>query len=551
MTAPPTHESHLAAVEALKVQEAALRYDHATLTSMSPDECCASSILTRLRDADVQAKWEKEGDLTSFPGMDFYGAKKNGLGPDKPTDLWRAVQRMPKGALLHCHFDGTVDTRFLLRHALQTSNMAMKADMPLSNKDVLWKATVEFLVLPKGAKKTTTSIYSKDYIPGSWVSFKLARDCFPYPHPYLTEKNDSASELPEAFFPTSPFDAYIHSLMTLTPHSAVPVPTNSKQAWAKFRSTFGVIAGLLGYEPTLKAYTKELILSHARDGISYTETRINFLAEFMVRSDGTYNLSHEEWVRIFIEAVNEVKSEVKGGSFVDAKIIYTTVRFIDNERLRWYLEDCIVLKKKYPEWIVGLDLVGHEDPLLPLKVYIPELLRFKTRCAEEGLEIPFVFHAGETLEDGGDADLNLYDALVLDTKRIGHGVSLARHPLLTDIVKERDICIEICPISNQILGYTASICSHPSLLALLHRDVPVTLSSDDPSIFENFGLSYDFYQLAVSSQSTSLGSLKTLARRSLKYTLVGEEVKAKMLEDFDRRWDQYVAWLLKNFGHLE
>lgn len=550
MAAPQTVESHLAAVEVLKSQEAALRYDHATLTSLSPDESRVNSIFTRIRDAEVQAKWEKEGDLTDFPGMDFYGAKRNGLGPEKPTDMWNAIHRMPKGALLHCHFDGTVDTRFLLRQALQTQHMAMKSDMPLSSRDALWKATVEFLVLPERAKTSKASVYSNDYVPGEWVSFKHARDTFPYSHPYLTEKNGSPLEIPDQLFPTSPFDAYIHALMTLTPHSAVLVATNSKQAWAKFQSTFGVIAGLLGYEPTLKAYTKELLRSHARDGISYTETRINFLTEFMVRADGTNNLNHEEWVKIFIEAVNEVRAEIKDGSFVDAKIIYTTVRFVDNEKLRWYLEDCISLKKKFPEWIVGFDLVGHEDPLLPLKVYIPELLRFKQRCSEEGVEIPFVFHAGETLEDGGDADLNLYDALVLDTKRIGHGVSLARHPLLTDIVKERDICIEICPISNQILGYTSSICSHPSLLALLHRNVPVALSSDDPSIFENFGLSYDFYQLIVSSKSTTLASLKTLARRSLKYTLVGEEMKKKMLEDFDRRWEEYMVWFLGTFGHL-
>ncbi|CDW99543.1 hypothetical protein, partial [Sporisorium scitamineum] len=430
-------EAHLQAVEALKAKEAALRYDHAALSNMSADEARANTIFTRLRDAEVQSTWEKEGDLDTFAGMDFYGAKKAGLG--QPSEVWNTVQRMPKGALLHCHFDGTVDTKFLLEHAKKTPNMAMKTDIPLSTPESLWKATVEFLVLPEGAERSKISIYSKDYVPGTWVSFQDARESFPYPYPYSldaqTKPNGDNAHSADAGLG---FDAFAHALMTLTPHQAVPAITNSKQAWAKFQSTFGVIAGLIGYEPTLKAYTKELLRSHARDGISYTETRINFLTKFMVRKDGTPDLNHEEWVRIFIEAVNEVKSEINDGSFVDAKIIYTTVRFIDNEKLRWYLEDCIMLKKKFPEWIVGFDLVGHEDPLLPLKVYIPELLRFQQRCKEEGLEIPFVFHAGETLEDGGDTDLNLYDALLLDTKRIGHGVSLARHPILTDMVKERD-----------------------------------------------------------------------------------------------------------------
>ncbi len=572
MSTPLDMDAYRQSVESLKAQEAALRYDHDALLHMTEDEARANAIFTRLRDAEVQARWEKEGDLDNFAGMDFYGARQNGLGQHEPTLVWDAIHRMPKGALLHCHFDGTVDTRFLLEHARNTPNMAMKADRPLSSPEALWKATVEFLVLPSTQERAATSIYSNEYVAGTWVSFHTARETFPYPHPYLSEQYDQESKLPNYLFPSSgsasaskpnghaaesatfdsglSFDAFAHALMTLTPHSAAPAIVNSKQAWAKFQSTFGVIAGLIGYEPTLKAYTKELLRSHARDGISYTETRINFLTEFMVRADGTPNLNHEEWVRIFIEAVNEVKAETTDGSFVDAKIIYTTVRFVDNEKLRWYLEDCLTLKKKFPEWIVGFDLVGHEDPLLPLKVYIPELLRFQQRCKEEGVEIPFVFHAGETLEDGGDADLNLYDAVVLGTKRIGHGVSLARHPLLTDMVKERDICVEICPISNQILGYTASMSSHPSLLALLHRNVAVALSSDDPSIFENFGLSYDFYQLAISSKSTSLISLAVLARRSLKYSLVDEKTKATMLADFEKRWNAFLAWFLLEHGHV-
>jgi len=49
------------------------------------------------------------------------------------------------------------------------------------------------------------------------------------------------------------------------------------------------------------------------------------------------------------------------------------------------------------------------------------------------------------------ADDNLYDALLLGTKRIGHGFSLVKHPKLMSICRERDIALEVCPISNEIL----------------------------------------------------------------------------------------------------
>lgn len=107
----------------------------------------------------------------------------------------------------------------------------------------------------------------------------------------------------------------------------------------------------------------------------------------------------------------------------------------------------------------GFDLVGWEDGLHPLSFYLVDLLWFKERLVEEGLDIPFAFHAGETLSDGGKADMvpqtsspqvrmrtltftlgqNLYDAVLLDTKRIGHGFSLPQHPLLMEICKERKI----------------------------------------------------------------------------------------------------------------
>ena len=69
----------------------------------------------------------------------------------------------------------------------------------------------------------------------------------------------------------------------------------------------------------------------------------------------------------------------------------------------------------------GFDLIGREDTLRPLIYYVEPLTKFIERQKELGIEIPFLFHAGETLGDGTPADINLYDAILLGTKRIGHG----------------------------------------------------------------------------------------------------------------------------------
>ena len=71
--------------------------------------------------------------------------------------------------------------------------------------------------------------------------------------------------------------------------------------------------------------------------------------------------------------------------------------------------------------LTGFDLVGHEASLKPLIDYIRPLTKLIRRREELGIDLPFIFHAGETLGDGNAPDMNLYDAVLLGTKRIGHG----------------------------------------------------------------------------------------------------------------------------------
>jgi len=82
--------------------------------------------------------------------------------------------------------------------------------------------------------------------------------------------------------------------------------------------------------------------------------------------------------------------------------------------------------------------VGHEDgeTSKPLIYYAEPLLRF----AEKHPDIPFLFHAGETLGDGTAADMNLYDAILLGAKRIGHGL-VVRHEVECS-------CLLTCRIST-------------------------------------------------------------------------------------------------------
>ena len=141
--------------------------------------------------------------------------------------------------------------------------------------------------------------------------------------------------------------------------------------------------------------------------------------------DGKENVPHRVWFEIYDRVLNEVKASMRAqgreDEFVGSRIIYSTLRHMEADELEWYLEDCLALKREFPHLVAGFDLVGHEDSLQPLIDYVGPFMRFKERQKELGVEIPFIFHAGETLGDGTHADDNLYDAILLGTKRIGHG----------------------------------------------------------------------------------------------------------------------------------
>lgn len=117
-----------------------------------------------------------------------------------------------------------------------------------------------------------------------------------------------------------------------------------------------------------------------------------------------------------------------------------------------------------------------------LRDFTSEFLTFKQKCKKENLDIPFLFHCGETLDVGDKIDGNLYDAVLLGAKRIGHGYAAARHPLIMDLFKKKGIAIESCPISNEVLGLTPVIAGH-HLPILLANNVPCTINSDNATFY--------------------------------------------------------------------
>lgn len=512
-------EEHTQKRVALIEADRALRVDSARVSR--PLEDHADELVRRIRTEEATTVWgvEHEGVPHPFPGMEFL----TGKDIISRTRLFGVIRKMPKGALLHVHLDLTVSPHTLLSFALQYSAFHIRSSEVVTSLNIS-SVVPEIRPFAPDFPAEASSLTDACYPPMSWVPLRRARELF----------NETLGG-PEGF------DRWVTGHMSINPSTAYVTHNNNIRIWDKFRSAAMLSINIVHYAPIWRRYIRQFLEDTAADGILYVEVRVNFSSRYMFDADGKMNVPHIEWLRIFRQVVEDFKQERE--DFLDAKVIYTVIRDCDVKGLEDHLEDCLAMKKEFPDIIVGFDLVGDENTLVPLKDYLEPLIRFKERQKREGVSIPYIFHAGETCGDGTKADENLYDAILLGTKRIGHGFSLVKHPKLMQICREQGIALEVCPISNEILRLTASMPMHP-LPILLNNGVPVALSSDDPAVFQNMGLSYDFYQVLVASEVTGLLTLGHLARDSITYSMLSNAEKMKLMHMWEDQWTKFLGELV-------
>ncbi|KAJ7064832.1 hypothetical protein C8F01DRAFT_983765 [Mycena amicta] len=513
-----------------------LRIDHAQV--LSDLEVKAVRIVRDLRARDAAEVWQAEHpDVPHpFPGMEFL----TGRTIIEKTKVFKIISKMPKGALLHSHLDATVKPRRLLEWALEYPAMHIRVGEKMAAENIgSIQVLPEFRALPRdlwpeiSEGSPPTSLTDASYVPGSWIALNTARESF--------------------LGGSDGFDKWVIEALSINPREAYATHNTTDKIWHKFASTFQVSGGLIHFAPIWSRYIYEFLRLSVDDGISYIETRVVFFQKCMVGADGRQNVPHREWLSLFGDAQNKLKLELKNqgreDEFVGAKMIYTALRSSSPEELEWNCQDCIELKKEFPYLIAGFDVAGPENIHCSLLYYAETLLNFRKQQKQVGVDIPLILHAGETCGDGTHADMNLYDAILLGSQRIGHGFSLVRHPKLMSLCKERNILIEVCPISSSYLQRLASSMPMHPLPILMNNGVHVSISSDDPGVFGNTGVSFDMYQACISvlaaSEVTGLIALRELARDSLRFSTLESREKDAALHAWSQRWDAFVKWIVE------
>jgi adenosine deaminase/aminodeoxyfutalosine deaminase len=164
------------------------------------------------------------------------------------------------------------------------------------------------------------------------------------------------------------------------------------------------------------------------------------------------------------------------------------------------------MRKRYPS-IVGIGL-GGDERLTGSEPY--REIYAEARAA--GLRL--TNHAGETT--GPEA---IWEALEIGSERLGHAVSAVADERLMELLRERQVPLELNPTSNVRTGAVASFGAHP-LREYFDRGLLVTLNSDDPTFFGS--TVEEEYVKAHREQGFSREELKRLAANSFRASFLPE-----------------------------
>jgi adenosine deaminase CECR1 len=282
--------------------------------------------------------------------------------------------------------------------------------------------------------------------------------------------------------------------------------------WEEFSNCFRRSMGMFNDDEILESYRRKVFRDLIEENVQYIETR----------GFGGLDIT---------EKIQRDNPELK------VKYIIYSLRSATREQIAQSLDFALDQRAANPGLIVGYDLVEEEDKEHTNLYFINELIDARHKAEERSITLPLYLHSGES---NWTENENVLDAILLDAKRIGHGIALFKHPLLMQMVKERSIAIEVCPISNQVLGFVADLRNHPAVL-YINSGLPVVICPDDPALWKST-FSHDFYA-AFMAWGLDLKCLKQLVMNSLIYSAMGPIEKERALELWRGKWAKFITWL--------
>ena len=233
------------------------------------------------------------------------------------------------------------------------------------------------------------------------------------------------------------------------------VPENC-QSLNEYLERFSLPNLVLQSEKGLEICTLDLLERLANDGLKYVEIR---MAPQLSINNG---LSQEQVVETLIRTCK--KSEKY---HIFSNLILCMMR--GNNTKEKNIETIHVAKKFLGKGVVAMDLAGAEG-LFPNEMFDEEFRLVKH------YGIPLTIHAGEAA--GSDS---VKSALKYGAVRIGHGIHSIDDENVLKELKDKNVCLEVCPKSN-LDTKTISKYEDLPLRQFINKGIKVSINTDDMTV---------------------------------------------------------------------
>ena len=385
----------------------------------------------------------------------------------RQTALYDIFRRMPKGRLMHAHIEASFDMRYMLSLALSCPDVYVFTA----------PETSEFRHMQLAHKA-----WFEGDIPTGWENLReaVARQ------PEIKEK-----------------------LFVMCTSDKENIDDN---IWPKFEAIFDRYKAINNFKPFFISLYTDVMTRMAEEGLLGVDFR--YISQTIFEEDGR-RLSPCEYVDLVCEIAAKVRERYP---WFHVNLIYCYYKGTPVESVSERLEFARSLYEKYPDVILGFDMVGDEDCGKDLRFY---------GTALKDARVPVIMHAGESVKRD---NRNVEYALELGIKRLGHGMNLYRYPEVEKKIKEAGVMLEVCPLSNQLLGYVPDLSRHPAR-GYIKNGLNVTISSDDCAIFDTAFITDDLL-LAYICWDLSIADIK----RCLLNSLQGDQ---ELIFLFESQWKSF------------
>jgi adenosine deaminase len=303
-------------------------------------------------------------------------------------------------------------------------------------------------------------------------------------------------------------DARIH-LPADTPSSLAKAISDQADSGSlsEYLRVFGWTVAVMQSYASLKRIAYEAVLDLSADGVVLGE----------IRFAPHLHTSKELTLQQAIDAVTDGLSTGTRDTGIPVGLILCALRHQSNA------ESVVDLFER--NWakdglVVGVDLAGPEAGFP-----VTEHPAFK-RLADRRHGAPITIHAGEAA-----GVKSIWEALEAGARRIGHGTRLIDDIVsdrrLVNVIRERDVLLEVCLSSNCQTGAAASILKHP-LGAFLDEGLKVSIDADNRLVSAT--KHSDEIALACETFALSIDTLRKIGADSIDASFMPESVKKAVKE---------------------